>query len=58
MKIIYTKSTHSIDLPLSTKLYIDGNEFEVLGLVKQEYVENLVYQYWVVAETKRLEVDG
>jgi hypothetical protein len=54
MKIICTKSRHGVDLPLSTAINIDSINIEILGLAKQEYKDDLVYQYWIVEEINKI----
>lgn len=48
MKLILTKSRTGIDLPLDSKVEIDGQEMIVLGLAKTEVIDGLVWQWWIV----------
>lgn len=48
MRTICIKTPHGIDLPLNTKITIDGRELEVCGLAKQEYIDGLLWQRWIV----------
>ena len=51
MKLICIKTKYGVDL-LGAIISIKGNNVEVLVLAKQEYKNDLLWQWWIVMDQK------
>ena len=48
-KLLRTKSRNGIDIPLNTRVTVDGQVLEVWGLVRKEVKQRAVVQWWIVS---------
>ena len=49
MRTICVKTPHGLDL-LHAWIILGGEEMEVCGLARQEYVDGLLWQWWILME--------
>ena len=47
LRLIRTKSRNGLIIPLNTRLTVDGQVLEVLGLVKTEAKHHAILQWWI-----------
>lgn len=48
MRLLCTKTQFGIDLPLNMEMTLGNCTMEVLGLAKQEYRDDMIWQWWIV----------
>lgn len=48
VRLLCTKTQFGIDLPLNMEMTLGNRTMEVLGLAKQEYRDDIIWQWWIV----------
>lgn len=51
-KLLRTKSRNGIDIPLNTRVTVEGQVLEVWGLVRKEVKQRAVVQWWIVSPVR------